>query len=115
MPKIPWELVSAEKRSRRDDFLDDYRPSRPTPSPESYSDISSKTRRLSEKGNEITDIDDVEQLVEKLRQGTYTAVEVVRAYIRRCAYLENDRFGEVGEWDPTKLRLIRAPLVDVVP
>lgn len=48
-------------------------------------DVPAKTGILSDKDLEITEIDDANQLAAKLADGTYSAVEVTTAYLKRAA------------------------------
>jgi len=71
-PRVPsWQAVVNDKRAGRDIALRPYLPT-----------ASSATKKHSI----IIDIEDIEVLVEKLRDGELKAIEVIEAYVARLEY-----------------------------
>jgi hypothetical protein len=79
-----WEQTVSQKRALRDQALKPYL----------VTDIDARSPRVQDVQNlscftndplaqEITDIDSIPALVGKLQKGTWTAEQVIRAYIRR--------------------------------
>lgn len=85
-----WQEIAAKKRADREVLLSPFKlPESELPPPDQlnvYDFISSggADSLLLDKDKEITEIDDVDELAAKIAAGTYTASEVIRAYIKRA-------------------------------
>lgn len=82
-----WKTIVSQKRASRDAALAPYLLNDVDLASRQpfVDDVSTRSRLLDAKGQEITEINDVEALQECLRQGRFSAEEVVLAYIKRCA------------------------------
>ncbi|KAK9379517.1 amidase signature domain-containing protein [Kockiozyma suomiensis] len=98
-----WQEIAAKKRADREVLLSPFKlPESELPPPDQlnvYDFISSggADSLLLDKDKEITEIDDVDELAAKIAAGTYTASEVIRAYIKRAtvAHQLTNCFSEV--------------------
>ncbi|KAK9468756.1 amidase signature domain-containing protein [Lipomyces arxii] len=98
-----WQEIVAQKRADREKLLEPYKLSEaelpPADQLNIFDFISSggADSLLTAKDKEITEIDDVDELAAKIAAGTYSATEVISAYIKRAtvAHQLTNAFSEV--------------------
>ncbi|KAK9429180.1 amidase signature domain-containing protein [Lipomyces doorenjongii] len=87
---VTWQDVVAQKRADREKLLEPYKlPESALPPKDDlyvydFFDKGGADSLLSAKEKEITAIDDIDTLAAKIREGTYSATEVISAYIKRA-------------------------------
>lgn len=80
----PWEITVHEKRESREKAVVPYLPSdQKKPAGPQYGNVLDKSWIEPETARNLTDVDDIQQLLDAYQSGKVTVVDVVQAYCRR--------------------------------
>ncbi|PYH98901.1 amino acid/polyamine transporter [Aspergillus ellipticus CBS 707.79] len=81
----PWEQIVSKKRSLRDQLLTPYRVDDVDRRVSQIHSVHERTGLLDDPTiQDITDIDNIPELLERLQNGQYTAEQIILAYIKRA-------------------------------
>ena len=79
----PWEEIAISKRELRDKALAKYLAEDLDSRPERVDNVAERSRISPQSAQDITDIDSIELLKQRIAEGKLTAEDVTLAYIKR--------------------------------